>query len=350
MADPKYLPPGWTEEKFKNAKHVDYIYLTEEEVQKVVKRKEAEQKAFMLELIEARNAKRIADRAKPRNAANKNHKTLREEQLRNRERNVAEEHAALLKLFHERNAELIARGIPPIPYPGGNDDEAGRQGEKQPQPSQQVIDPAAENLTKLLDHVEQSDLEVFGFVLFRTYYADDNEESWEAFKQGYYELREEGMAAAPAEFNRIEDKVFTDIISDDSMNGQTPEGVMIAYLSCMDEVEATENDKEDDWGDAPEPGLTTSMCLMADEECIRSVLDKSATPFVKAVNVTAGRGENFKVAIASLVPAFYAALLVYSPDIVASKVSNDGIWRSMGPQDPNMRGIERAVKGMRLRS
>jgi hypothetical protein len=87
-----------------------------------------------------------------------------------------------------------------------------------------------------------------------------------------------------------------------------------------------------------EPGLTTNMCLMADEECMRSVLDKSATPFVKAVDVTSDSDLTIKVAITSLVPAFYAALLVYSPHDVASKVSDDGIWRNIGPWDADLEG------------
>jgi hypothetical protein len=38
-----------------------------------------------------------------------------------------------------------------------------------------LIDPAQQNLTNLLDHVEQSDLGIFGFVLFRTYYSRDEQ-------------------------------------------------------------------------------------------------------------------------------------------------------------------------------
>ena len=87
-----------------------------------------------------------------------------------------------------------------------------------------------------------------------------------------------------------------------------------------------------------EPGLTTSMCIMVDEEFIRSVLDKSATPFVKAVDVATGAGQVTKIAIASLIPAFYAALLVYNSADAASKVSDDGIWRSIGPWDQEMEG------------
>jgi len=288
MANPilTYLPPGWTEDKLKNATDQDDETLTEEQLQKVM------------------------------------------------DRRAAETRAETRKWFDEKNAKRIARGAAPIPYP---EDVADEQGE-QPQSLQQVKDPATENLTNLLHHVERSDFEIFGFVVFRTHYAS-GEQSWDAFEKGFYELLDEGIAAAPAEFNRIEDKVFMRIVSDDSLEGQSPEGVTRAYLVCMEEDETTEGDDENDWGDKVEPGLTTSMCLMVDEECILSVLDKTATPFVKAVDGAMVTGQTpVKIAITSLVPAFYAALLVYSPNDVASKVSADGIWRSIGPWDADMEG------------
>jgi hypothetical protein len=54
--------------------------------------------------------------------------------------------------------------------------------------------------------------------------------------------------------------------------------------------------------------------------------------------LTRVKTQKIKVAITSLVPAFYAALLVYSSADVASKVSDDGIWRSIGPWDADMEG------------
>lgn len=260
------------------------------------------------------------------------------------DRRAAETHIDTLKWFDEKNAKRIARGAAPIPYP---DDIAGEPGEHQ-QPSQQVDipDPATGNLTNLIDLVEESDLDVIGFVLFRTHYSD--QQSWDVFEKGFYELLDEGIAATSAEsgFNRVEDKVFMRIVSDDSLEGQSPEGVSGAYRMCMEEDETTDGDDENDWGDKVEPGLTTNMCLLIDEECVRSVLNKTAgsTPFVKAVDSTMGMGQaleyggTVKVAITSLVPAFYAALLVYSAIDVASKVSDDGIWRNIGPWDPDIEG------------
>ena len=73
-----------------------------------------------------------------------------------------------------------------------------------------------------------------------------------------------------------------------------------------------------------EPGLHTKMCLMADAECIASVLEprpaeekERTPPFLKAVDVDLASGGfasdlsyegYFKVAIAAIVMDFYPAL------------------------------------------
>jgi hypothetical protein len=298
MADPilTYLPPGWTEDKLKNATDEDHEALTEEQLQKVM------------------------------------------------DRGAAEHHAQTLTWFDEMNAKRIARGAKPKPYPHDEyNNAAGRQENEPSQPSQQVIDPAIENLTTLLDHVEQSDLDKFGFFLFRTHFACDDQ-FWETFENGFWDLVNEGIAAASDEFKRLEDKVHIRIVSDDCLEGQPqPEGVIKAYLTCLEDEESDDEEPEDGdneagWGGKLEPGLTTTMCLMIDEECIRSVVNKSETPFVKAVDVFTGTGQTIKVAIVSLIPAFYTALLLYSTSDVASKVSDDGIWRSIRPRDQGIEG------------
>ncbi|KAI7351540.1 hypothetical protein KC354_g12434 [Hortaea werneckii] len=259
-------------------------------------------------------------------------------------RRAAETHLETIKWLDEKNAKRIARGAAPLPYP--DDIKAGRQDEEAPPTN--LPDPAAENLANLVNHVEDSELDLIGFVLFRTHYTD--EQSWEAFENGFYELLDEGIATAcgqSVEFKRIEDKVFMRIVSDDALEDQSPEGVARAYRTCMEEDESdSDDDEEDSWGDEIEPGLTTSMCLFVDEECIRSVVDKSAgsTPFVKAVDGTLGLGQTreyqgtIKVAITSLMPAFYAALLGYNIVDVASKVSDDGVWRDIGLWDEDLEG------------
>ncbi|KAI7187634.1 hypothetical protein KC343_g7771 [Hortaea werneckii] len=291
-----YLPSGWTEEKYKNATDQDYEALTEEQLDKIM------------------------------------------------ERRAAETHIETVKWLDEKNAKRIARGAAPLPYP--NNIMAGGQNEEAPT---DLPDPATENLKTLTNHVEDSNLDLIGFVLFRTHYTD--EQRWEAFETGFYELLDEGIATAcdeSADFKRIEDKVFMRIVSDDALEDQSPGGVARAYRTCMEEDEGgdSEDDEEDSWGEKIEPGLTTSMCLFVDEECIRSVVDKTAgsSAFVKAVDGTLGMGQRheyrgtIKVAITSLMPAFYAALLGYKIVDVASKVSDDGIWRNMGRWDPGLEG------------
>ena len=259
-------------------------------------------------------------------------------------RRAAETHIETIKWLDEKNAERIARGAAPVPYP--NDIMASEQGEEAPI---NLPDPATENLSNLINHVEDSNLDLIGFVLFRTHYT--NEQRWEAFETGFYELLDEGIATAcdeSADFKRIEDRVFMRIVSDDALENQPPEGVARAYRTCMEEDEGSESedDEEGAWGEKIEPGLTTSMCLFVDEECIRSVVDKTAgsSPFVKAVDGMLGMGQRheyqstIKVAITSLMPAFYAALLGYKIVDVASKVSDDGIWRNIGPWDPELEG------------
>ncbi|GAB1738152.1 hypothetical protein NU219Hw_g2683t1 [Hortaea werneckii] len=240
-------------------------------------------------------------------------------------RGAAESHLETVKRFDGQNAERIARGAAPLPYP--DDIIAVEQGQEEPS---NPPDLATENLTNLINHVEDSELDLIGFVLFRTHFTD--EQGWEVFENGFNELLDEGVAAAcgeSADFKRIEDKVFMRIVSDEALGNQPSEGVARAYRMCMEKDEVSESeDGEDVWGDEIEPGLTTSMCLFVDEECIRSVIDKQAgsTPFVKAVDGTLGMGQpheykrTFKVAIASLMPAFYAALLGYDIVDVASKV------------------------------
>ncbi|KAI6811558.1 hypothetical protein KC332_g14282 [Hortaea werneckii] len=291
-----YLPPGWTEEKYKNATDQDYEALTEEQLDKIM------------------------------------------------ERRAAETHMETVKWLDEKNAKRIARGATPLPYP--NDIVARGQDEEAPPTS--LPDPATESLKTLINHVKDSNLDLIGFVLFRTHYT--HEQRWEAFETGFYELLDEGIATAcdeSADFKRIEEKVFMRIVSDDALENQPSEGVARAYRTCMeDEVSDSEDDEEDTWGEKIEPGLTTSMCLFVDEECIRSVVDKTAgsSPFVKAVDGTLGMGQRqeykgtIKVAITSLMPAFYAALLGFRIVDVASQVSEDGIWRNMGPWDPELEG------------
>lgn len=131
-----------------------------------------------------------------------------------------------------------------------------------------------QNLANLIQHVEVSNLEIFGFVLFRTASSDKN--TWNAFEKGVYELFDESIAAVPTTsgFSRLDDKVFIRIVADNGLDGQPPEGAARAYIMCMEqENEAPGDGSDHGWGDEITPGLTTSMCLMIDDECVRSVVN-----------------------------------------------------------------------------
>lgn len=91
--------------------------------------------------------------------------------------------------------------------------------------------------------------------------------------------------------------------------------------------------EEEDSGeeDNLEEGMINPMFIMVDEECMRSALVKDGTPFVWAVDTNLCSGETlaypgqFKVAVTSLVPKLYAALLVYEPaEVWAARAEGGG--------------------------
>lgn len=185
-------------------------------------------------------------------------------------------------------------------------------------------------LKALVELVEEEKWPDFGFLLFRTYF--DEEALWDNFQEQQNLIMDEAIEAAPAEsaLSRISDKMFLKQVSDDSMRNTPPEGVALAYRiwAERDEVDGPEHDLE--------PGLHTSMCLMVDEECMRSVIDwkreGAPLPFVKAVDVTLGEemlsySGVFKVAIASLFTGFYWAQ--FECDETAELVPDgDKVWDS----------------------
>ncbi|PKX91226.1 uncharacterized protein P174DRAFT_463354 [Aspergillus novofumigatus IBT 16806] len=209
---------------------------------------------------------------------------LSEQELQNlMDRQAAEAKLISAENMARRNERRIERGAPPIQLPS----------------------PAAdlENLKTLVSLVEEEDWPDFGFLVFRTYYSD--EPLWEKFLAQYGDILDEGIDAAPAEsgIERIRDRAFLKFVSDEAMAGETPARVAYAYRLSAEEMD---DDAEED---RLEPGLHTRMCLMVDEECMRSVVDEN-----RAVDVTVGEQRlsysgTFKVAIASLITKFYPALL-----------------------------------------
>lgn len=129
------------------------------------------------------------------------------------------------------------------------------------------------------------------------------------------------------------------------MANHSPEDVAFNYLLSLqpkndDDGHVFEVVDDDDVSPDLEPGLRTSMCLMVDEECMRSVVERTpdSTPFLKAVDPLLATDQEldypgvFKVSIASLITKFYPALSEYTPDELAPK-TEDGIWTELGPFD-----------------
>ena len=199
--------------------------------------------------------------------------------------------AAEAKLLSTQNMTRInekraARGAAPIQLPSEDEEVAASGG-----------------VHALVLLVERAGWDDFGFLVFRTDYRD--EALWERFLDEWDPTLQEGLDAAPAGLNveGIREKVYMKMVSDDCMADKIPEHIALGYRMF---------DEDDDI----EPGLKTKMCLMVDEECMRSVTERKpgSVPFVKAVDVTLGATPNldypgvFKVAISSLLTEFYPAL------------------------------------------
>lgn len=253
------------------------------------------------------------------------------------DRTAAETHIETLEWVDKKNEERAARGARPISLPQETDT---------PETSEGSPDPTAENLQILVQRAETEHWDNFGFWAFRVHFSDPD--LWEGFEAGFFHLLNEGIAAAPAEsgMSRLDDNVMVRFVSDEDIANQGPEGVSYAYQLCIDEEQGPEDDEDADaegWPEAPEPGMVTSMCLMVDEECMRSVVGRTpgSTPFVKAVDASLHRSEGkklpysgcFKVAVRSLITKFYAALLLYDPADIAATVPDSGVWTDIGPFD-----------------
>ncbi|KAG2007919.1 hypothetical protein GB937_008110 [Aspergillus fischeri] len=152
----------------------------------------------------------------------------------------------------------------------------------------------------------------------------------EKFLAEYGAALDERIDAAPAEsrIERIRDHAFLKFVSDEAMAGEPPGRGAYAYRLSTEEMD---DDAEED---RLEPGFHTRMCLMVDEECMRSVADVrsgSPAPFMKAVDVTLREqplsySGTFKVAIASLITKFYLALLEYQDTSDLVPPTEDAIW------------------------
>lgn len=199
-----------------------------------------------------------------------------------------------------------------------------------PSETEQVEPPQQHALVKL---VEENCWNDFGFVVFRTYFGD--EQLWEGFRESWDPLLQHGFDVAPASMglDRVRDKLLMKMVDDEMTDGAIAEDVASAYrLFTEDEDELDEDEKL-------EPGLKTRMCLFVDEQCMRSVTTSSTgtPPFVKAVDVELNSttqqrpGAVFRVAIKDLATHFYPAL--WLPDIAdiadLRPLEEDHVWNRL---------------------
>jgi hypothetical protein len=205
--------------------------------------------------------------------------------------------------------------------------KAQAAGAPPPEFSSETDDLEPHFLVKLL---EENGWEDFGFLVFRTYFGND--ELWKQFRGQWDPILQHGFDAADESerLDRIRDKLLMKTVDDDMTDGVSAEGVAAAYrLFTEDEDELNKDEKL-------EPGLRTRMCLFVDEACMRSVVEPGTDipPFVKAVDVELGTttqqrpGATFRVAVKDLVTHFYPALLLSDITDIAElrPVKEDEVW------------------------
>lgn len=226
-------------------------------------------------------------------------------------------------------------------------------------PGASAADVSLENMQLLVHRVEASQWAEIGFLVFRTYYADDS--LWEHFQQRFGEVVDGGIVAAPAAagLTRISNRVKLPLVSDYALVDLGPGGVAHIYRDSVsnldsdsDEEEEVE-EEEEEGGEGHlaslDPGLRMPMCIMVDEECLRSMREDGpdAVPFVKAVDVKLATNQelrysgSFKVSVRGLMSHFYAALQFYEPvDISAAVDKSSGIWTDMGGFQSSIEGAK----------
>jgi hypothetical protein len=248
------------------------------------------------------------------------------------ERRAAETKIISAQNLARINEKRIARGAAPI-QPPPSEPESDTDTDNMESTNQvQLEDPTLENLQTLVEIIESEKWTDFGFLLFRTDYT--NETLWSQFLEKFNKILDDGIENAPAEsgFARVADCVFMKIVDDDSLADEAAERVAFAYQLCAEDME------DDEPEDRLAPGMHTRMCLMVDEECMRSVVGSGSgngegdeIAFVKAVDVMLGVDGGlsysgvFKVAVRSLITKFYPALLACQEtgDLVPA---DGGVW------------------------
>lgn len=119
-------------------------------------------------------------------------------------RMAAEANLESEKFIRELNEKRVARGALPI-------EQARAERAKEGHP--------------LVQLVEREGWDDVGFMLFRMDYSDD--ERWERFREGLDVILEKSMDSRDPEegVDRLEEKLFTKFVDDDTIDGTGPMGV-----------------------------------------------------------------------------------------------------------------------------
>ncbi|XWX00630.1 hypothetical protein V2A60_008651 [Cordyceps javanica] len=320
-----YLPPGWTEATYEAATSTEYNALPEDELEKLMERKVEETRQKTMQILHE---------------------------------------AKLWRATHGLATLSMHRTAGPVAAPGSAEAEA-------------EADVSLNNTQCLVRRVETAQWAEIGFLVFRTYYADEG--LWEHFQQRFGEVVDRGIVAAPpgAGLARISSRVKLPLVSDYALVDLGPGGIAHIYRDSVSNLagdgdDEEEEDSEDDDDDEEEddgghlasldPGLRMPMCLMVDEECLRSMraddpddpdAAAAAAPFVKAVDAKLATNKDlhyagwFRVSVQALVPRFYAAVQFYEPvEISAAVDESTGIWTGM-KSPPSSREDEEATTALK---
>ncbi|OAA76130.1 WW/Rsp5/WWP domain protein [Akanthomyces lecanii RCEF 1005] len=302
-----YLPPGWTEATYQNATSREYNALPEEQLEKLMGRK-----------VE-----------KARQEAN--------------------------RILEAARTWRATHGIATLAV-DGTDRRPAAAAAAAPGP---VDDVSLHNMQRLVQHAEASQWAEIGFLVFRTYYAD--EALWEHFQRRFGEVVDGGIVTAPTEagLTRISSRVKLPLVSDYALVDLGPGGVAHIYRDSISNLDGDSEDEEDEVEEAEgddeghlaslDPGLRMPMCIMVDEECLQSMCEDGADalPFVKAVDVKLTTNKDlhysgsFKVSARALISHFYAALQFYEPIDISNAVDKStGVWTAMGNVQTSREGTE----------
>lgn len=268
------------------------------------------------------------------------------------ERKIEEARQGASQILQEARAWRATHGIATLAVDGTD---------RRPAAPDLVGDVSLHNMQRLVQHVEVSQWAEIGFLVFRTYYAD--EALWEHFQRRFGEVVDGGIVAAPAEagLTRISGRVKLPLVSDYALVDLGPGGVAHIYRDSISNLDGDSDDDEEEEEEEArdeerhlaslDPGLRMPMCIMVDEECLQSMREDESDvlPFVKAVDVKLTTNKDlrysgsFKVSVRALVSHFYAALQVYEPiDISATVDKTTGVWTDMGNIQPSRKGNEEA--------